>query len=67
MNALFASTLRKLREDSGLSQKGPGRRLFVNHFTIARRESGSRSAAEKTFYQAGSCALCLGCGLPTSS
>ena len=42
MNALFAETLRKLRLEKGISQSELGKRLFVNHSTIARWESGSR-------------------------
>ena len=42
MNVLFAETLRKLREEKGLSQKQLGELLFVNHSTIARWENASR-------------------------
>lgn len=42
MNNLFAETLRKLREEKGLTQKQLGKQMFVNHSTIARWESGSR-------------------------
>ena len=42
MNALFTETLRKLREEKGLTQKQLGKQMFVNHSTIARWESGSR-------------------------
>lgn len=42
MNNLFAETLRKLREERGLTQKQLGKQMFVNHSTIARWESGSR-------------------------
>ena len=42
MNTLFASTLRKLREERGLSQSQLGQQLFVNHSTVARWENGSR-------------------------
>lgn len=42
MNTKFAGTLRKLREEKGLSQKELGKMLFVNHSTIARWESGAR-------------------------
>ena len=42
MNALFAETVKKLREEKGLSQKELGRLLFVNHSTVARWENGSR-------------------------
>ena len=42
MNALFAATLRKLREGKWLSQKALRKRLFVNHSTIARWENASR-------------------------
>lgn len=39
---IFAGTLRKLREEKGLSQKELGRQMFVNHSTIARWENGTR-------------------------
>ena len=42
MSTIFAKTLRRLREEKGLTQKDLGRMLFVNHSTIARWESGSR-------------------------
>ena len=42
MNVLFAETLRKLREERGLSQKQLGQQMFVNHSTIARWENGTR-------------------------
>lgn len=42
MNLLFAETLRKLREEKGLSQRQLGKQMFVNHSTIARWENGSR-------------------------
>ena len=42
MNLIFAETLRKLREERGLSQKQLGQLMLVNHSTIARWESGSR-------------------------
>ena len=42
MNSLFASTLRKLREEKGLSQTQLGQQLFVNYSTVARWENGSR-------------------------
>jgi len=42
VNALFAETVKKLREEKGLSQKELGRLLFVNHSTVARWENGSR-------------------------
>ena len=42
MNANFAETLRKLREEKGLTQKQLGKQMFVNHSTIARWEKGSR-------------------------
>ncbi len=42
MNTLFAETLRKLRKEKGLSQLELGKRIFVNHSTIARWEKGSR-------------------------
>ena len=42
MNANFAETLRKLREEKGITQKQLGKLMFVNHSTIARWEKGSR-------------------------
>ena len=42
MGTLFARTLRKLREERGLSQKQLGQKLFVNHSTVARWENASR-------------------------
>ena len=42
MNLIFAETLRKLREERGLTQSQLGEQMFVNHSTIARWESGSR-------------------------
>lgn len=42
MNFLFAETLKKLREERGLSQKQLGQQMFVNHSTIARWENGTR-------------------------
>jgi len=42
LSFVFAETLRKLREEKGLSQKQLGKQMFVNHSTIARWESGSR-------------------------
>jgi len=42
VNNLFSETLRKLREDRGISQKQLGKLMFVNHSTIARWENGTR-------------------------
>ena len=42
VNVIFSETLRKFREERGLSQKQLGRLMFVNHSTIARWENGSR-------------------------
>ena len=42
MNFVFAETLRKLREEHGLTQKQLGQQMFVTHSTIARWENGSR-------------------------
>ena len=42
MNKKFSETLRKLREERGLSQNQLGNLMFVNHSTIARWENGSR-------------------------
>ena len=42
MNVLFAKTLRKLREEKGLTQTQLAERMFVNHSTVARWENASR-------------------------
>ena len=42
MNFVFSETLRRLREERGLSQKQLGKQMFVNHSTIARWENGTR-------------------------
>ena len=42
MNILFSETLRKLREEKGLTQTELAKKLFVNHSTINRWESGTR-------------------------
>ena len=42
LNTLFAETLRRLRSERGLSQQQLGKKLFVNHSTIARWENGTR-------------------------
>lgn len=42
MNSKFARTIRRLREERGLSQKQLGQKLYVNHSTVARWESASR-------------------------
>ena len=42
MSTLFAETLKKLRKEKGLSQIELGKRMFVNHSTVARWENGSR-------------------------
>ncbi len=42
MNVIFSETLRRLREEKGLSQNQLGKQMFVNHSTIARWENGSR-------------------------
>ena len=42
MSVTFSETLRKLREEKGLTQRQLGSRMFVNHSTIARWENGSR-------------------------
>ena len=42
MNMTFSETLRKLREERGLSQKQLGKQMFVNNSTIARWENGTR-------------------------
>lgn len=42
MNNLFAKTIRRLREEKGLSQKQLGEKMFVNHSTVARWENASR-------------------------
>ena len=40
--SLFAETLRKLREEKGLTQSQLGKQMYVNHSTIARWENGNR-------------------------
>ena len=42
MNTQFAETLRKLRTEKGLSQRQLGSKMFINHSTVARWESGAR-------------------------
>lgn len=42
MNMLFAETLRRMRTDSGLSQKELAGQVYVTRSTIARWENGSR-------------------------
>lgn len=42
MKTFLADTLRRLREERGWSQKQLGKRLIVNHSTIARWENGTR-------------------------
>ena len=42
MNILFSETLRKLREEKGLTQTELAKKLFVNHSTINRWENGTR-------------------------
>ena len=42
MKYLFAKTLRKLREEKGLSQTQLGKQMFINNSTITRWENGSR-------------------------
>lgn len=42
VNSTFSETLRKLREERGLSQKQLGKQMFVNQSTIARWENGTR-------------------------
>ena len=42
MSVTFSETLRKLREERGLSQRQLGKLMFVNHSTIARWENGTR-------------------------
>ena len=42
MNGSFAETLRKLRDDRGLTQDQLGKQMFVTHSTIARWENGTR-------------------------
>lgn len=42
MNTAFADTLRKMREERGISQVQRGKKMFVNHSTVARWENGSR-------------------------
>jgi transcriptional regulator with XRE-family HTH domain len=42
MSKLFAETLRRLRTDRGLSQRGLAREMYVTQSTVARWENGSR-------------------------
>ena len=42
MSNVFARTLRRLREEKGLSQKQLGNILYVNHSTVARWENANR-------------------------
>lgn len=42
MSIMFSETLRKRREELGLSQRQLGNKVFVNQATIARWENGSR-------------------------
>ena len=42
MNNVFARTLRKLREERGLSQKQLGQKMYVNHSTVSRWENATR-------------------------
>ena len=42
MSYLFSETLRKLREEKGFTQTELAKKLFVNHSTINRWESGIR-------------------------
>ena len=42
MNTLFAETLKKLRDEKGLSQLQLGNLMFVNRSTVARWETGLR-------------------------
>ena len=42
MGMLFAETLKKLRKQSGLSQKDLATRVYVTRSTVARWENGSR-------------------------
>ncbi len=42
MKSEFARTLRRLREERGLSQKQLGQKVFVNHSTVARWENANR-------------------------
>ena len=42
MNTLFAETLKKLRTESGLSQRDLAKQIYVARSTVARWENGSR-------------------------
>ena len=42
MNMLFADTLKKLREEKGLSQNEIAKRMYVTRTTVSRWESGHR-------------------------
>ena len=55
MNTIFSETLRKLREEKGLSQKQLGKQVFVNHSTIARWENGSRLPDASMIFRLADC------------
>ena len=55
MSAKFSVTLRKLREERGLSQKQLGKQMFVNHSTIARWENGTRLPDAAMIYRISKC------------
>ena len=42
MNMLFADTMKKLREEKGLSQNEIAKRMYVTRATISRWENGYR-------------------------
>ena len=55
MNTVFARTLRKLREEKGLSQKQLGEKMFVNHSTVARWENASRLPDATMIFRLANC------------
>ena len=42
MNMLFADTMKKLREEKGLSQNEIAKRMYVTRTAVSRWESGHR-------------------------
>lgn len=55
MNTIFANTLRKLREEKGVSQSELGKQLFVDHSTVARWENGSRLPSAVMIHRIANC------------
>lgn len=55
MSMLFADTLKRLRAESGLSQRELAERLFVTRSAVARWESGSRLPDAMTISRLSQC------------